>query len=73
MKNLKFILNENVETFGLSEIPKSTLGYKFEQNGQTYGDYVVMCTPSVTVSDVMDALGDLCKSIEKTLRKIKSP
>ena len=73
MKNLEFILHENVDNFGLSETPKSTLGYKFEQNGQQYGDYIVMNSPFVTVSDVMDGLGSLCKSLEKTLCAINSP
>ena len=67
MENLQFILHENVDNFGLSETPKTTLGYKFEKDGKQYGDYIVIDSPSVTVSDVMDGLGVLCRSIEKTL------
>ena len=67
MKNLEFILHENVDNLVLSGTPKSTLGYKFEKDGKQYGDYIVIDSPSVTTSDVMDGLGELCRSIEKTL------
>ena len=67
MKNLEFILHENVDNFGLSETPKSTLSYKFEKDGMQYGEYIVINSPFVTVSDVMNALGELCRSIEKSL------
>ena len=72
MKNLQFILHENVDNFGLSETPKTTLGYKFEKDGKQYGDYIVIDSPVVTVSDVMDVLGKLCRSLEKSLYEIEN-
>ena len=69
MKNLQFILKENVETDGEKV---STFGYKFELNGEWHGDYVVIKNPSVTAQDVMEALEMLCPEIEKRVNELQA-
>ena len=76
MKNLQIILHENVERFGENGeiLPDkvSTLGYKFDFEGEWYGEYFVINKPSVTVQDVMETLKQLCPIIEQTLEKLQS-
>lgn len=70
MKNLQFILKENVEQLFTTD-RVSTFGYKFELNGEWHGDYVVIKNPSVTAQDVMEALEMLCPYIEQTLKDLQ--
>lgn len=76
MGKLQFILKEkNVERFDNGNIlpdKASTLGYKFDFQGKWYGDYIVINKPTVTAKDVMEALEQLCPSIEKTLKEIQT-
>ena len=73
MKNLQFILHENVESFGENGemLPDkvSTLGVKFDFGGEWYGDYIVISKPSVTVQDVMEALEQLSPRILKAMKE----
>jgi hypothetical protein len=71
MKNLQFILKENVEQLFTTD-RVSTFGYKFELNGEWHGDYVIIKNPSVTAQDVMEALELLCPKIEQTLKKLQA-
>ena len=77
MEKLQFILKENVERFDDKEniLPDkvSTLGYKFEFRGEWYGDYFVINKPTVTARDVMEALKQLCTTIEQTVKKLGTP
>lgn len=70
MKNLEFILKENVEQLFTTD-RVSTFGYKFELNGEWHGDYVVIKNPSVTAQDVMEALELLCPEIEKRVNELQ--
>ena len=75
MKNLQFILHENVERFGENGeiLPDkvSTLGFKLDFEGKWYGDYFVINKPSVTVQDVMETLEQLSPIIVNVLKKIE--
>ena len=72
MKNLEFILHENLDRFDEDGniLPEkvSTLGYKFEFEGTQFGSYFVINKPSVTVQDIMDVLKLLCSEIEGDLK-----
>ena len=71
MEKLQFILKENVEQLPNTE-RVSTLGYKFEFNGEQYGNYIVIKKPFVTAQDVMEILEHLSLSIEQTLKKLQA-
>jgi hypothetical protein len=76
MEKLRFILKENVERFDedgkILPDKVSTLGYKFEFNGEWHGSYFVINKPSVTAQDVMEILEQLCPSIEQTLKALQA-
>lgn len=76
MEKLQFILKENVERFddegNILPDKVSTLGYKFDFQGEWYGDYFVINKPSVTAQDVMEILEQLCPIIEQTLKKLQA-
>ena len=75
MKNLQFILKENVERFDeeVNILPDkvSTLGVKFTFEGKQYGNYFVINKPTVAAQDVMETLEQLCPYIEKTLKELQ--
>lgn len=58
MKNLQFIFHEN-NSFVYEE-PVTTVGYKFELNGEQYGEYIVINKPSVSAEEALKAVNELC-------------
>lgn len=71
MKNLQFILHENVDSLVLRESPVSTLGYKFEIGGEQYGEYITIEKPFVEVADVIDGINQLAKTLVLAQENVK--
>lgn len=73
LKNLKFILNENVILFdeegNIFPGRASTFGYKFTIGSEQYGSYMIVKKPTVTPQDIMDCLEALCPEIEQLLNE----
>lgn len=74
LKDLKFILNENVMQFdeegNILPGRVSNVGYKFTFGSELYGSYMVICKPTVTAQDIMDCLEALCPEIEQLLNEL---
>lgn len=75
MENLKFILRENVDRWGpggeLLPDKVSTLGFKFNENGEEYGSYFVICKPTVKASDIIEVLPDVFNEAIRLCNEIR--
>ena len=70
MKNLQFIFHEHFHehTPFMNEEPVTTVGYKFELNGEQYGEYIVIDKPSVSAEEALEAVNELCIMIVNQMK-----